>query len=179
MSFAFRRLARSPLRRCYSASAAALGGGGGVRVPLYRDGTLIPSTATADVPVHNPATQQVIARTPLCSVGEMEAAVASAAGAFPEWSSTSISNRARVMARLAALIRDETDSLAALITAGAPPYPTLPHPTPPYPTLPRPTPPYPTLPLATPPYPTLPPPTPPYPSLPHPRAWQDVRRRQG
>ena len=49
--------------------------------------------------------QEVIARTPLATHDEMVAAVDAAAAAFPAWSATSVSNRARVMHKLEHLIR--------------------------------------------------------------------------
>ena len=47
---------------------------------------------------------------------EMQAAVAAAKKAFPEWRDTSVSARARVMFKLQALIREHTDELADVIT---------------------------------------------------------------
>ena len=46
----------------------------------------------------------------------MQAAVAAASAAFPEWRDTPVSARARVMLKLQALIRDHTDELADVIT---------------------------------------------------------------
>ena len=66
--------------------------------------------------VRCPATQNVVAVTPQATLDEMNAAVDAAAAAFPAWSSTSVSNRARVMFRLQALIRQHEDELARLLS---------------------------------------------------------------
>jgi malonate-semialdehyde dehydrogenase (acetylating)/methylmalonate-semialdehyde dehydrogenase len=47
---------------------------------------------------------------------EMEAAVAAAKAAFPEWSDTSVSVRSRIMFKLQELIREHTDEMADVIT---------------------------------------------------------------
>mmetsp|Transcript_38055 Transcript_38055/g.81041 ORF Transcript_38055/g.81041 Transcript_38055/m.81041 type:complete len:535 (-) Transcript_38055:195-1799(-) len=87
------------------------------RVPLFLNNQLIHSSSTESVPVQCPATQRVLAYTPIATPSEMEAAVAAARAAFPAWSGTSISNRARVFFKLQALIREHTQELAELISA--------------------------------------------------------------
>merc|ERR1719231_2128973 len=86
-------------------------------VPLLINGNFVPSTSEKSVPVHNPATQELLAHTPIATAAEMKAAVAAAAAAFPAWSGTSVSNRARVMFKYQALIREHEDELAALLSA--------------------------------------------------------------
>jgi acyl-CoA reductase-like NAD-dependent aldehyde dehydrogenase len=58
----------------------------------------------------------VLSQVPESTEAEMEAAVAAAAAAFPEWRDTSVSARARVMFKLQQLIREHTDELADVIT---------------------------------------------------------------
>ncbi len=54
------------------------------------------------------ATQEVVSLVPHTTAAEMDAAVGAAAAAFPRWRDTSVSARARTMARLADLIRTHT-----------------------------------------------------------------------
>src|SRR5262249_56877669 len=53
----------------------------------------------------------------LGGAGEVEAAVAAAAQAFPGWANTSPVNRARVMFKFKTLIENNADSIARLITS--------------------------------------------------------------
>jgi len=69
------------------------------------------------MPVRDPATQRVLANAPQATLAEMNAAVDAAAAAFPGWAATSVSNRARVMFKLQALIREHEDELAAILSA--------------------------------------------------------------
>ena len=95
---------------------AAAAGSMPARVPLLINGSVVHSAAVEDVPVTDPATQLVLARTPLATTAEMEAAVAAAKNALPAWSATSAPNRARVMLKFQALIREHTEELAHMIT---------------------------------------------------------------
>ena len=72
---------------------AAAAGSMPARVPLLINGSEVHSAAVEDVPVTDPATQLVLARTPLATTAEMEAAVAAAKNALPAWSATSAPNR--------------------------------------------------------------------------------------
>lgn len=92
-------------------------GGEAVTVPLFINNKLVPSAATEWVPVRCPATQVVLARTPISTRADMESAVDAARAAFPAWSRTSVSNRARVMLKLQALVRERSDDLARLISS--------------------------------------------------------------
>jgi len=85
-------------------------------VPLLINGEWVESQATEFVDVLDPATQRVIARTPIATQAEMEAAVAAAKAAAPGWANTSVSNRSRVMFKFQALIREHTEELAQLLT---------------------------------------------------------------
>ena len=88
------------------------------RVPLLIGGKFVDSSSTSpDVPVRNPATQKLLAMTPIATQEEMKAAVDAAKAAFPSWSGTSVSNRARVMFKLQALIRQHEEELAAILSA--------------------------------------------------------------
>ncbi|QNM98001.1 CoA-acylating methylmalonate-semialdehyde dehydrogenase [Chitinimonas koreensis] len=85
-------------------------------VKLLIDGQFVESTAHHWREVINPASQEVLARVPLCGADEVDLAVAAAKRAFPAWRATSLAERARVFLRLQALIREHMDTLAATLT---------------------------------------------------------------
>ncbi|MEE2722529.1 MAG: CoA-acylating methylmalonate-semialdehyde dehydrogenase [Pseudomonadota bacterium] len=67
--------------------------------------------------VYNPATGEVASRVPLASKAELDTAVEAAKAAFPDWAATPPLTRARIMFKYKALIEDNADELAAIITA--------------------------------------------------------------
>jgi malonate-semialdehyde dehydrogenase (acetylating)/methylmalonate-semialdehyde dehydrogenase len=80
----------------------------------------IDNTAVAGVSgrfsdVFHPASGRVQARVPLATDAEVDAAVASAAAAFPEWSNWPPLRRARVMFRFREIFEQRIDEVAALI----------------------------------------------------------------
>ncbi len=68
------------------------------------------------LPVYDPATGAQIERVPLSSAEEVDAAVAAAVGAFPEWSATPVMERARLMFRFKALLEEHFEEIAAEVT---------------------------------------------------------------
>src|SRR5579862_9918308 len=69
------------------------------------------------LPVFNPATGAVTREVVMATADEVGAAVASAEGAWRSWADTPPVRRARVLARFLALLNEERDALAALISA--------------------------------------------------------------
>ena len=69
------------------------------------------------LPVFNPATGTVAREVLLGGSAEVAAAVAGAQAAWPAWADTPPVRRARVLARFLALLNEQRDALAALITA--------------------------------------------------------------
>ncbi len=67
-------------------------------------------------PVFNPATGQQQAEVLLGSVGDVQAAIAAARDAFPEWSQTSISRRAKILFAFRELVNARAADIAELIT---------------------------------------------------------------
>ncbi|HZS81898.1 MAG TPA: CoA-acylating methylmalonate-semialdehyde dehydrogenase [Stellaceae bacterium] len=67
--------------------------------------------------VFNPATGEVARRVAFADAGEIDAAVAAAAAAFPAWSATPALTRARILFRFRELLERDADEFAALITA--------------------------------------------------------------
>ncbi len=76
------------------------------------------STSKTDrwIDLHDPATQNVVTRVPESTEEEMRRAVDSAEKAFKTWKNTSLLSRQQIMFRLAYLIRENWDRLAASIT---------------------------------------------------------------
>ncbi|RYF57855.1 MAG: CoA-acylating methylmalonate-semialdehyde dehydrogenase [Comamonadaceae bacterium] len=87
-----------------------------VRIPLLIDGKAVQSTSTEWIDVLDPATQAVVARVPMATDAELNAAVASAREAFATWRNSGQGTRMRVMLKLQQLIRENTGKLAELIT---------------------------------------------------------------
>jgi malonate-semialdehyde dehydrogenase (acetylating) / methylmalonate-semialdehyde dehydrogenase len=88
-------------------------------VPHLRNfigGRWTPSSATTWLDVHNPARGAVIARTPLSTGADVDAAVRAAADAFPGWSETPPAVRARAMFRFKALLDEHFEEIARLVT---------------------------------------------------------------
>jgi malonate-semialdehyde dehydrogenase (acetylating)/methylmalonate-semialdehyde dehydrogenase len=85
-------------------------------LPNFIGGAWAASAARETLDVHNPATGRVIARTPLSSGREVDAAVRAAAAAFPGWSETPPVVRARAMFRFRALLDEHLEELARLVT---------------------------------------------------------------
>ncbi len=67
-------------------------------------------------PVFNPATGEQVGQVHLANGADVDAAVAAAKAALPEWSATPPLRRARIMFRFNELILQHTDELAELIT---------------------------------------------------------------
>ncbi len=85
------------------------------KVPLFINGEWTQSATDQWIPVTNPATQEVIAEVPCATMDEMDAAIASAKEAFKTWKEVAVSERARVMMRYAALLKEHHDELAEII----------------------------------------------------------------
>ena len=67
--------------------------------------------------VYNPATGQVSAKVKLGNQQDIDNAVASAQAAFPAWADTPPLRRARVLFNFLALLNENKEKLAAMITA--------------------------------------------------------------
>ena len=80
-------------------------------------GTRVPGTSGRFADVYDPNTGRVQARVPLASQTEVEAVVANAAQAQREWAAFNPQKRARVLMKFVALVNDEMDSLAALLSS--------------------------------------------------------------
>jgi len=86
------------------------------KVPNFINGAWIESTASEWTEVTNPATGEVITRTPLSSAKEVDAAVQAAAAAFPDWRRTPPEDRIQPLFKLKQLLEDHIDELGRIIT---------------------------------------------------------------
>ena len=82
----------------------------------YVNGAWRKSTATEFVDVINPASGELIARTPLSTKADVDAVVQAAAAAFPAWRRTPAGERIQYLFKLKFLLEDHIDELAKLIT---------------------------------------------------------------
>jgi malonate-semialdehyde dehydrogenase (acetylating)/methylmalonate-semialdehyde dehydrogenase len=74
------------------------------------------SSAQQYVDVLNPATAELLARTPLSTVADVDAAVQAAAAAFPAWRRTPPGERVQYLFKLKNLLEEHIGELAHLIT---------------------------------------------------------------
>ena len=84
---------------------------------IFVGGAWVPSTNDALIDVHNPYTEQVIARVPAGSAEDVDSAVSAARAAFESWSQTPVAERAAYLTRVADVLTERTDELAAVITS--------------------------------------------------------------
>jgi len=82
----------------------------------YVNGGWQQSKCTSFFDVTNPATAEVLARTPLSSPADADAAVQAAAAAFPAWRRTPAGERVQYLFKLRNLLEEHLDELARLIT---------------------------------------------------------------
>jgi malonate-semialdehyde dehydrogenase (acetylating) / methylmalonate-semialdehyde dehydrogenase len=76
-----------------------------------------PAPGSRHADVWNPATGEAVRKVALADVATVDAAVRSAAKAFPAWAATPPLRRARVMFKFKELLERHGDELAAIITA--------------------------------------------------------------
>ncbi|KAK0387651.1 hypothetical protein NLU13_3896 [Sarocladium strictum] len=84
--------------------------------PNFLNNAFVPSAASQWISLKDPATNQPVTRVPESTDEELQQAVDSAERAFPAWKATSLLQKQQIMFRLAGLVRDNMDRLAASIT---------------------------------------------------------------
>jgi malonate-semialdehyde dehydrogenase (acetylating)/methylmalonate-semialdehyde dehydrogenase len=82
----------------------------------YLNGEWVKPEVPEEVEVLNPATGEVIARTPLCGKDAVDAAARAASEAFPAWRRTPVQDRVQYLFKLRGLLRENGDEIAKLIT---------------------------------------------------------------
>lgn len=83
----------------------------------FINGQFVASESSRLINVTDPATNSVIAHVPQSSTEEMQTATDAAKSAYFKWREVPVQQRQRIMLQLQALIRDNHDKLAYLITA--------------------------------------------------------------
>ena len=86
------------------------------RMRNYVAGRWEESVSDRVVPIHNPATGEQIAEMPFSTREEVERVVSAAKAAYPAWRETPPVERARCLFRLRALMEEQWDELARVIT---------------------------------------------------------------
>ena len=86
-------------------------------VPSLINGELITSSSLPNIPVTNPANNEVIAELTCTCDAELALAVASAKVAFEEWKEVPASQRARVMMCYQQLLKEHHDDIATLLSS--------------------------------------------------------------
>jgi malonate-semialdehyde dehydrogenase (acetylating)/methylmalonate-semialdehyde dehydrogenase len=86
------------------------------RVPSFIGGRLREPRAAEAHPIPDPATGQTIAELPYSTTGEIDEAVAAARAAFLAWAEEPVPDRAQVLFRFKALLEEQFDEVAALVT---------------------------------------------------------------
>ena len=82
----------------------------------YIDGTWVQSKAAETVDVINPATGEVLGRTPLSTAAEVDAAAQAAAAALPAWRQTPAQDRIQYLFKLKALLESNLEEIGRTIT---------------------------------------------------------------
>jgi succinate-semialdehyde dehydrogenase / glutarate-semialdehyde dehydrogenase len=86
-----------------------------LRRQAYVDGRWVDADSGATFPVVNPATGETVADVPRMGAAETRRAIEAANRALPAWKATPAKERARVLRRLADLMLERADGLAALL----------------------------------------------------------------
>jgi malonate-semialdehyde dehydrogenase (acetylating)/methylmalonate-semialdehyde dehydrogenase len=86
------------------------------RVDNFLGGKCVASDAATATEVCNPATGEVLALTPAGGLAEVRAAVEAARAAFPGWSATPVTQRARILFRCRHVLGEHAEELARLIS---------------------------------------------------------------
>jgi malonate-semialdehyde dehydrogenase (acetylating)/methylmalonate-semialdehyde dehydrogenase len=82
----------------------------------YVGGRWVTASASGRLDVTNPASGEVLARVPLSGLADVEAAVAAAGAALPDWRSRAVGERTEFIYALREKFRQRIDELAASIT---------------------------------------------------------------
>ena len=82
----------------------------------YINGAFTSASASQELEVRNPATQEILGRVPLSSAAEVEKAASAARAAFPAWRDTPAPARARYLFKLKNLLEDNFERIAEMVT---------------------------------------------------------------
>src|SRR5438094_5609092 len=81
------------------------------------NGQQIAATSGATVEVRNPATGELVDTVPKGDVADTQKAIEAAAAAFPKWAAMPVHQRASILLKAAAKVREHLEEVAKLLTA--------------------------------------------------------------
>jgi aldehyde dehydrogenase (NAD+) len=84
---------------------------------FYLDGSWVPATGRAPIPVVNPATEEQLSAVPAGTPEDIDQAVAAAGRAFEDWASRPANERAGLLSAAADALEARTDEVALLISS--------------------------------------------------------------
>lgn len=85
------------------------------KIPHFINGEFIEGKSSDTHPVINPADQSLLAELPAATQEEMDEAIATARQAFTSWRNVAVPERARLMMRYGALLKEHHDELAEIL----------------------------------------------------------------
>ena len=84
---------------------------------LYIGGTWVPASSAETLDLVNPATGEMIARVPVATPADLDAAAASAAQGFAQWRRINSAQRCAILLKAAALLRERIESIASAMSS--------------------------------------------------------------
>lgn len=85
------------------------------KLKLFIGGKFVESKTDRYTDAYNPSTGEVTVQVPCCTADEVNAAVAAAKAAYPEWSATPVMKRAQVLYKVRELLIEHMDELTELV----------------------------------------------------------------
>ncbi len=85
------------------------------KLKYFVNGQWLESKSDKTMDIFNPSTGEVIAKTPCCTVDEVNSAIAAASAAFPAWSQTPVMKRVQVLFNFRDLLNKHMDELTHLV----------------------------------------------------------------
>ncbi|NMC12794.1 MAG: aldehyde dehydrogenase family protein, partial [Chloroflexi bacterium] len=82
----------------------------------YINNEWIKSSANEFVDIINPATQELLGRTPLSTLAELDKAVQAAAAAAKDWRNTPVTERVQYLFKIKNLLEDNFEDISRTIT---------------------------------------------------------------
>ena len=86
------------------------------KLEVFIGGRFIESKTAKYMDIYNPSIGEVFAKTPCCTVDELEAAITAAKGAYPAWSGLPTAKRAQVFFKMRDLLLKNLDDLTECLS---------------------------------------------------------------
>ena len=85
------------------------------KLKYFVNGQWLESKTDKTMDIYNPSTGEVIAKTPCCTVDEVNSAIAAAHAAFPAWSQTPVMKRVQVLFNFRDLLNKHMEELTYIV----------------------------------------------------------------